>query len=104
MLGYMYRTVPNSDNGDGAYYQQKWWTCSNPLTDAYVRTDEPGISGWLDNKEYKMLDYKYTSYSGHSGNDEDIVSKLPILNCQLKVGVKGVVILVCCVIPSSDKS
>ena len=88
ILGYMGRTVPNSDNGDGTYYQQKWWTCSNPFTDKYVITDEPGITGGLDNKEYKMLNYKYTSYSGHSGNEEDIVSKLPILNCQLKVGDK----------------
>ena len=35
-----------------------------------------------------MLKYKYTSYSGYSGDETDVISKLPILACQLKVGDK----------------
>lgn len=88
IYGYMYKTSPHPDNGDGAYYQQKWWTCNNPTAPVYTRTDDMGICGWLDNKEYEMLNYSYTSYSGYSGDDTDIISKLPLLACQLRVGNK----------------
>lgn len=79
-----HKTVPHPDNGDGAYYQQKWWKCSNPRNPEYNVTDEVGIYGFLDNKENEMLKYSWTSY----GNEEDKISKLPILSCQLKVGDK----------------
>jgi hypothetical protein len=84
-------TVPHPDNGDGAYYTQKWWNMKSghtPTDPDYDVSTTDGIYGFLDNKENEMLKYTYTSYSGYSGNEEDVVSKLPILACQLKVGDK----------------
>ena len=83
-----HRTVNHQDNGDGAYYTQKWWNCSDPRDPVYTISNDTGIFGFLDNKENEMLKYTYTSYSGYSGDETDIVSKLPILACQLKVGDK----------------
>ncbi len=82
VLGYFGKTCP-LDDGWG-YYQQKWWTCNDPMTGNYVRTDKMGINGWLDHKECSMLNYDYSSY----GDETDTISKLPILACQLKVGNK----------------
>ena len=84
-----HKTVPHPDNGDGAYYQQKWWkrnanTSSIASVGEYMPTDEVGIFGFLDNKENEMLKYSWTSY----GDETDKISKLPILACQLKVGDK----------------
>ena len=88
MPGFWHRTVPHPDNGDGAYYQQKWWKCDDPRNPLYRFTDTTGIFGYLDNKEMQGLKYTYTSYSGYSGDETDIVSKLPIFACQLKIGDK----------------
>ena len=93
MVPYLWhRTVKHPDNGDGAYYTQKWWELSgenpDPRNPVYAISDTEGIFGFLDNKENEMLKYSYSSYSGYSGDETDIVSKLPILACQLKVGDK----------------
>ena len=88
MFALWHKTVPHPDNGDGAYYQQKWWKCSDPKHPVYTFTNNTGILGYLDNKEMEQLRYTYTAYSGYSGNEEDVVSKLPILACQLKIGDK----------------
>lgn len=86
-----HHTVPHPDNGDGAYYTQKWWklaTGATPTDPDYVISNKEGIFGFLDNKENEMLKYSWSSYSGYSGDETDIVSKVPILACQLKVGDK----------------
>ena len=83
-----HKTVSHPDNGDGAYYTQKWWNCSDPRDPVYTISNDTGIFGFLDNKENEMLKYTYTSYSGYSGDETDVISKLPILACQLKVGDK----------------
>lgn len=80
-----HRTVNHPDNSDGAYYTQKWWNCSDPRNPVYTVSNNTGIFGFLDNKENEMLKYEYTSYSNDA---TDIISKLPILACQLKVGDK----------------
>lgn len=78
------RTVPHSDNEDGAYYTQKWWNCSNPSNPVYKLTPNEGLYGFLDNKANEKLRYTYSQY----GDETDRVSKFPILACQLKVGDK----------------
>ena len=83
-----HKTVSHPDNGDGAYYTQKWWNCTDPRKPVYTVSNDTGIFGFLDNKENEMLKYTYTSYSGYSGDETDVISKLPILACQLKVGDK----------------
>jgi hypothetical protein len=81
-----HRTVWHPDNGDGAYYTQKWWKDKNkdPRNPDYEIIDQDGTFGYLDNKENEMLKYSWTSY----GNEEDKVSKLPIFICELKIGDK----------------
>lgn len=82
-----HKTVPHPDNGDGAYYTQKWWKLKedkDPRDPDYDVVDQNGIFGFLDNKENEMLKYSWTSY----GNEEDKISKLPILACELKIGDK----------------
>lgn len=85
-----HKTVPHPDNGDGAYYTQKWWTCSDPRDPHYSLIDQIGIHGFLDNKENEMLEYSRTRLSNpdNSISDADVISKLPILACQLKIGDK----------------
>lgn len=83
-----YHTVPITDNGDGGYYQQKWWSMKKPSTTrnpVYERcTNESGIFGFLDNNKNQQLEYTYTKY----GDGSDQISKLPLLACQLKIGEK----------------
>lgn len=86
-----HKTIWHPDNGDGAYYTQKWWNCTTPRNPVYTLSENEGIFGFLDNKSNEMLKYTYTSYSGYSGDETDIISKLPILACQLKVGNKWLV-------------
>ena len=86
-----HKTVWHPDNGDGAYYTQKWWNCTTPRNPVYTLSSNEGIFGFLDNKSNEMLKYSYTAYSGYSGDETDVVSKLPILACQLKVGDKWLV-------------
>lgn len=80
----MGRTVWWPDNGGGAYYTQKWWNCADPLEPVYSISNDDGIFGFLDNKENEMLKYSWTEY----GDETDVISKLPILICQLKIGDK----------------
>ena len=83
-LALWHKTVGYDGNDDGAYYQHKWWKCTNPVNPSYTLTEETGIFGYLDNKSNEKLKYTYTSYD----NNNDEISKLPILACQLKVGDK----------------
>ena len=68
-----HNTVPMSDNGDGAYYQQKWYN-----------DEKIGIYGFIDNSKNQRFEYKYD----RPGDSTDRISKLPILACELKVGDK----------------
>ena len=82
-----HRTVWHPDNEDGAYYTQKWWklkSTATPRDPDYDVYPYNGIFGFLDNKSNEMLKYTYTTY----GDETDVISKLPILACQLKVGDK----------------
>ncbi|MEE3443234.1 MAG: hypothetical protein VZQ49_00105 [Methanobrevibacter sp.] len=68
--GCWHHTIPITDNGDGGYYQQKWYSgvC--------------GIYGFLDNNKNQTFKYEYNS----PGDSTDKITKLPIIACQLKVG------------------
>ena len=70
-MGIWHHTVPMSDNGDGAYYQQKWYR-------------DTGIFGSIDNNKNQRFEYLYD----RPGDSTDRISKLPILACELKVGEK----------------
>lgn len=68
--GCWHHTIPITDNGDGGYYQQKWYSgvC--------------GIYGYLDNSKNQTFKYNYSAF----GDSVDRISKIPILACQMKVG------------------
>lgn len=70
-MGIWHHTVPMTDNGDGAYYQQGWDRAR-------------GIHGFIDNSKNQRFEYKYD----RPGDSIDRISKLPILACELKVGDK----------------
>lgn len=85
-----YRTVPHPDNGDGAYYTQKFWSCSDIKEDDYTAvTNEKWAYGFLDNSSNKQLEYSYAARDdGDGGEDIDKISKIALLKCELKVGDK----------------
>lgn len=68
--GCWHHTVPHPDNGDGAYYNQYWYSGTN------------GVFGFLDNSANKTAKYEYSA----AGESVDRITKMPILCCQLKVG------------------
>ena len=81
-----YHTVPSDDNGDGMYYAQKFWRCTNPRNPVYSKktvSANPMIGNMGINKN-KYLQYNYSSYR----NNTDTIDNLPILTCELKVGDK----------------
>ena len=79
-------TVPNPDNGDGAYYAQAWEYPTIPYNgnNSAIVCHPNGLYGYLDNKENDTLKYEYNQ----NGDAVDKISKIPILACQLQVGNK----------------
>lgn len=76
-----HHTVPHQDNGDGAYYAQRYWKSEgtrNRKVDNYLWTFGP----LQQNDKNKDLKYAYSS----PGNTTDKLTKMPILCAQLKIG------------------
>lgn len=81
------KTIPFDCEGDNAYYQQKWWKCSDPLNPVYTLSSD-GVYDYLDNKKLASLKYEYTIFDSPITLQVDSISKLPILACQMKIGDK----------------
>lgn len=79
-----HHTVPITDNGDGGYYVQKYWYNGNVSSNNYSVYNGNLVHGNLENDKSQQLKYEYSS----SNNSNDTISKLPILECQLKIGDK----------------
>ena len=83
------RTAPSDSNEQGRYYTRKFFTTENP-------TDDPDESTWLndmslqpwtkDNGE-KLYEYKYAKY----WSKQDLVRKIPVLECELIIGNKRLI-------------
>lgn len=74
------RTVPASSNGDGAYYQHRYYTGDG---DGDYNKSLQLMHGPLDNDKNKILKYDYSS-----DGTFDNIHKLSILCCQMKIGDK----------------
>lgn len=86
MFGVWWKAVDWDGEGDKAYYTQKWWTCSDPLSGTYTFSNNDGIYDVLENSKNQMLKYGFSIFDDYHSADK--MSKLPILACSLKVGDK----------------
>ena len=82
-------TVPSDNNNHGRFYTRKFFTTENP-------SDEPDETSWLDDmslqpwtsdKANHLFEYKYAEDWG----TQDLVSKLPVLECELIIGNKRLI-------------
>lgn len=80
-------TVAVSDNGDGGLYAQQYFTCQTPGS---IETSAPTklmIYPFTNEKKAQCLEY---NYSGH-WDSSDKIDKLPVFECELKIGDKWLV-------------
>lgn len=85
---YWHKTWRNphlSDNGDGAYYTQKYFDNPNPQSSDIVRKNfVESIRPYNSDFSPEELKYNYSSV----GNSNDKLLKLPVIACKLKIGDK----------------
>lgn len=85
---YWHKTWRNpqlSDNGDGAYYTQKYFDNPNPQSSDIVRKNLiESIRPYNSDFSPEELKYNYSSV----GNSDDKLLKLPVIACKLKIGDK----------------
>lgn len=77
-----YSTVPTGKNDDGRYYTRKWYTTDNN----YIKNDQ-SLTPWTKDKGPKLFEFKKININGKD-EEIDTISKLPILECELKIGDK----------------
>lgn len=91
-LSNWHHTVPHPQNGDGAYYQQRFVDRNTPLIfDTITGTYKPNWNdnavatfGYLNNEKNKLFQYLYNEF----GREIDTLDKIPLLCCKLKIGNK----------------
>ena len=81
------KTVPVTDNDDGGLYAQQFYTCEIPGGTETSAPEKLMIYPFTDEKKAQDLEY---NYSGH-WDEEDKIDKLPIFECELKIGNKWLV-------------
>ena len=77
-----YSTVATDKNDDGRYYTRKWYTTEND----YIKNDQ-SLTPWTKDKGPKLFEFKKININGKD-EEIDTISKLPILECELKIGEK----------------
>ena len=83
-------TVPSDNNDHGRFYTRKFFTTVNP-TDTVDETtwlDDMSLQPWTKDKANHLFQY---NYSKNDKNGPDLVSKLPILECELIIGNKRLI-------------
>lgn len=82
-------TVPSDNNGNGRFYTRKFFITENP-------SDTPNESEWLhdmslqpwtSDKSNHLFQYKWAEDWG----TQDLVNKLPVLECELIIGNKRLI-------------
>ena len=81
----------NLSNDDGAYYVRKFFTpdyASDNVTDkgssSYLK-DDASLQPYSDQRE--VYDYEY-KYSSTDGDNADLITKIPVLCCEMTIGNK----------------
>ena len=80
-------TVPVSDNGDGARYCQAFYKAYKPGQEEQPAYDSLMLYPFANEKQSQKLDYDYSAH----WDDTDKIDKLPVLECELKIGDKYLV-------------
>lgn len=88
-----YQTVPHPENGDGAYYTQLFYSCSDVKENDYMAIGNVKWAyGFLDNSKNKQMEYSYSLRDENNvdegGESIDKINKIALLKCELKVGDK----------------
>lgn len=83
----IYGTVPLKGVDDGGYYAQEFWKASRQDATPTAQPNELWAYPYIEADEYKCYQYNYSS----DGSTQDTYNKLPILECQMKVGDKYLV-------------
>ena len=84
----LYWIIPEVDGvEDGVYYQQKFWEQTNPVTTEpywnYTNYREM-IAPFTKTDGYEQLEYNFAVEE----NWTDIINKIPVIECELKIGDK----------------
>ena len=83
-------TVPSDNDSHGRFYTRKFFTTENPsdTPDETSWLDDMSLQPWTKDKANKLYQY---NYSKNDKNGPDLVSKLPILECELIIGNKRLI-------------
>ena len=88
---YYFSTVPSDNNGDGRFYTRKFFKTVNP-SDTPNENDwlnDMSLQPWVKDKANHLLQYNYSEHKFQ--DNEDNVTKLPILECELIIGNKRLI-------------
>ena len=82
-------TVPSDNNDHGRYYTRKFFTTVNPSDEPDETTwlNDMSLQPWTSDKANHLFEYKYAEDWG----TQDLVSKLPVLECELIIGNKRLI-------------
>lgn len=77
--------VKSDNNEEGRYYTRKFYTTETPNSQpTQYLTEGASLQPWTEDKSAHGYKFEYTSI----GDGSDKISKLPILECELKIGNK----------------
>ena len=82
-----HHTCPYGDNDDGGYYIHKFYEQAHPVKDnpVYNKANySKMLVPFINTSKNKKLEYNYSS----SGDSNDKIKKLPVLECELMIGNK----------------
>ena len=82
-------TVPSDNNEDGRFYTRKFFTTENPSDEPDETTwlNDMSLQPWTADKANHLFQYQYAEKWG----TQDLVSKLPVLECELIIGNKRLI-------------
>lgn len=80
-------TVGVTDNDDGGIYCHQFWTSQTPGSLEVSAPTKNMIYPFTDEAKAQELEYNYSAH----WSDEDTYDKLPVLECELKIGDKYLV-------------
>ena len=82
-------TVPSDNNDKGRFYTRKFFTTVNPSDEPDETTwlNDMSLQPWTSDKANHLFEYKYAEDWG----TQDLISKLPVLECELIIGNKRLI-------------
>lgn len=84
-------TVPVTNNGDGGFYAMQFYGSRDPYDEQTPMNSTNLIYPFVNEDKAKLFQYNYslsTSSEEQTYSSTDLVDKIPILRCMLKIGDK----------------